>query len=114
MREIIKRLVTKVNRKAAGPYAVLSAAYIAALNTVTFCIDNVMNSMAEQYIYPATKWGGAIFVALGIAQAVKGYLDASGGQEQPGTMGKAIGKIAIGVVLLLTKTVVTAAMGFSA
>ncbi len=74
----------------------------------TFCTDvkGTLNTMANSYIYPIMKWGGAFFILLGIAQAAKGIMDSTSGQEQPGTMGKALGKFAIGVILVAGQTII--------
>ena len=74
----------------------------------TFCTDvrGTLNTMANNYIYPIMKWGGAFFILLGIAQAAKGIMDSTSGQEQPGTMGKALGKFAIGVILVAGQTII--------
>ncbi len=74
----------------------------------TFCTDvrGTLNTMANNYIYPIMKWGGAFFILLGIGQAAKGIMDSTSGQEQPGTMGKALGKFAIGVILVAGQTII--------
>ena len=79
----------------------------------SFCTDvrGTLNSMANNYIYPIMKWGGAFFVLLGIAQAAKGIMDSTSGQEQPGTMGKALGKFAIGVILVAGQTIIASVGG---
>lgn len=74
-------------------------------------VRGTLDSMATSYIYPIMKWGGAFFILLGIAQAAKGIMDSTSGQEQPGTMGKALGKFAIGVILVAGQAIVAGVMG---
>ncbi|HAG69677.1 MAG TPA: hypothetical protein DCL38_06865 [Lachnospiraceae bacterium] len=99
-----------VREKAAG--AAAGWAVLFSLSS-TFCTDvrSTLNTMANNYIYPIMKWGGAFFILLGIAQAAKGIMDSTSGQEQPGTMGKALGKFAIGVILVAGQTIIASIGG---
>lgn len=105
----VKTVLSKGGRKAEKKLLALTALCGIA---PTFCVD--VDSTGQNVIkavFNILLLGGTILTAVGIVQLVRAIMEASQGQSQPGAVGKALGMILGGVVMMASKAVVEAIAG---
>lgn len=71
----------------------------------TFCMDQKLNK-ASELVYTIAKWGGGIIAFAGLAMIGKAFMDSTSGQSQPGALGKGLGVLVLGVILLVGQAAV--------
>ncbi|MCR5789483.1 MAG: hypothetical protein K6G83_06285 [Lachnospiraceae bacterium] len=106
---LVKTVLSKGGRKAEKKLLALTA--LAGI-APTFCVD--VDSTGQNVIkavFNILLLGGTILTAVGIVQLVRAIMEASQGQSQPGAVGKALGMILGGVVMMASKAVVEAIAG---
>ncbi|MBQ7563233.1 MAG: hypothetical protein IJT16_04510 [Lachnospiraceae bacterium] len=107
--QTVKTALSKGGRKAEKKLLALTALCGIA---PTFCVD--VDSTGQNVIkavFNILLLGGTILTAVGIVQLVRAIMEASQGQSQPGAVGKALGMILGGVVMMASKAVVEAIAG---
>ncbi len=97
--------LNKVNTKLAGILAV------AGIGTATtYCdvdVNTVMNNTTT-LVFKILTWGGIIISVVGVVMLGKAIMDSSAGQSQPGALGKALGVLVLGILMLAAKSILTA------
>ncbi len=88
----------------------LGLAALAASICQTFCIDGKLNA-ASTLVYTIAKWGGGIIAFAGLAMIGKAFMDSTSGQSQPGALGKGLGVLVLGVILLVGQAAVSTIAG---
>lgn len=92
-------------------HKLILAGILGALSiTPTFCIDGKLNA-ASALVYTIAKWGGGIIAFAGLAMIGKAFMDATSGQSQPGQLGKGLGVLVLGVILLVGQAAVSSIAG---
>ncbi|MBQ7425354.1 MAG: hypothetical protein IJV21_03730 [Lachnospiraceae bacterium] len=77
---------------------------------VTYCDVDVTATLNKttDLVFKLVTWGGIIVTVVGVIMVGKAIMDAAGGQSQPGSLGKALGVLVLGVLMLAGKSVLTA------
>lgn len=88
----------------------VAALLSAILVTPTFCIDGKLNA-ASSLVYTIAKWGGGIIAFAGLALIGKAFMDSTSGQSQPGQLGKGLGLLVLGVILVVGQQAISAITG---
>ena len=112
IKNLILMIQTEISKRAgkAGKKVLAAAALFGIVPT--FCVD--VDSTGQNVIkavFNILLLGGTILTAVGIVQLVRAIMEASQGQSQPGAVGKALGMILGGVVMMAAKAVVEAIAG---
>ena len=76
----------------------------------TFCVEGKLNA-ASNLVYTIAKWGGGIIAFAGLALIGKAFMDSTSGQSQPGQLGKGLGLLVLGVILLVGQAAISAITG---
>ena len=76
----------------------------------TFCVEGKLNAAAN-LVYTIAKWGGGIIAFAGLALIGKAFMDSTSGQSQPGQLGKGLGLLVLGVILLVGQSAISAITG---
>lgn len=100
-KKIIKETIGKV---------ALTVGALASMLSPTFCIDGKLNA-ASTLVYTIAKWGGGIIAFAGLAMIGKAFMDSTSGQSQPGALGKGLGVLVLGVILLVGQAAVASIAG---
>lgn len=104
MNETARRALAGIGKLVAASLAVLGIA-------PTFCGDTDINAVGSNVItatFNILRLGGIILTAVGVVQLVRAIMEASQGQSQPGAVGKALGMIIGGVVMIVIPSVLEA------
>ena len=101
----LNKLAGRVNAKLA---AVLALAGISC--GVTYCDVDVSATLNKttDLVFKLITWGGIIITVVGVVMLGKAIMDAVGGQSQPGALGRALGVLILGVLMLAAKSILTA------
>lgn len=87
-----------------------SAALILSTIMPTFCVEGKL-SAAANLVYTIAKWGGGIIAFAGLALIGKAFMDSTSGQSQPGQLGKGLGLLVLGVILLVGQAAISGITG---
>ncbi len=82
-----------------------SAAALTAAIAPTLCMEGKLQK-ASDLVYTIAKWGGGIIAFAGLAMIGKAFMDSTSGQSQPGALGKGLGVLVLGVILLVGQAAV--------
>ena len=88
----------------------LGAAILIAATVPTFCVEGKL-AAAANLVYTIAKWGGGIIAFAGLALIGKAFMDSTSGQSQPGQLGKGLGLLVLGVILVVGQSAISAITG---
>lgn len=76
---------------------------------ITFCDVDVAATLNKttDLVFKLITWGGIIVTVVGVVMVGKAIMDATSGQSQPGSLGKALGVLILGVLMLAGKSILT-------
>ena len=86
-------------------------AALAATIAPTFCDMQSKLDKASELVYTIAKWGGGIIAFAGLALIGKAFMDSTSGQSQPGQLGKGLGLLVLGVILLVGQAAIKGIAG---
>ena len=90
--------------------SLLAAAVAVSALFPTFCVEGKLNAAAN-LVYTIAKWGGGIIAFAGLALIGKAFMDSTSGQSQPGQLGKGLGLLVLGVILVVGQAAISAITG---
>ena len=104
---IISKTKNLINSAKAKAIAIVSMMIVTIVPT--YCDVEVKGTLNKtlELIFTITTWGGIIITVIGIVMMGKAIMDSIGGNSQPGTIGKALGALILGVFLLAAKSLLT-------
>ena len=100
MKKKITLVLTSTKAKVVTAVSALAAAV-----APTFCMEAKLTK-ASDLVYTIAKWGGGIIAFAGLAMIGKAFMDSTSGQSQPGALGKGLGVLVLGVILLVGQAAV--------
>ncbi len=78
----------------------VSVVAIALSITPTFCTGITQLDNAKDFVFKLAQWGGGIIAFAGLCMIGKAFMDSTSGQSQPGALGKGLGVLALGGIML--------------
>lgn len=93
-----------------GLKVLVSSLFAASMFLPTFCVEGKLNAAAN-LVYTIAKWGGGIIAFAGLALIGKAFMDSTSGQSQPGQLGKGLGLLVLGVILVVGQAAISSITG---
>ena len=66
----------------------------------TFCTGITQLDNAKEFVFTLAKWAGGIIAFIGLCALGKAFMDSTSGQSQPGAIGKGLGLLVLGGIML--------------
>ena len=77
-----------------------SVAAIVLAVSPTFCTGITQLDNAKEFVFTLAKWAGGIIAFVGLCALGKAFMDSTSGQSQPGAIGKGLGLLVLGGIML--------------
>ncbi len=91
----VKSFISSTKTKAA-----VSLSALALTVMPTFCTGITQLDNAKEFVFTLAKWAGGIIAFIGLCALGKAFMDSTSGQSQPGAIGKGLGLLVLGGIML--------------